>query len=395
MTDGGGQENDCTSGFMSLNRIHTLLDSTTLRVLKSSQVIIPGINFTCNGNIHKWIFGAEWYGNTESYTELQIWRSSGDGSYTKVGSTTIIADNNPTELYEYPLFAPVSFQEGDILGYYQPSESRSQLGLQLEQEYGHRLYIDSKNSSTSDLSLEEFGGYSHEYQVLISVETFPPGCGHGFMSVERMRILLGLDSVGNEVTNNGRQQITPDMKFTCDGIITKWIIGAEWSQESDDTLYPELQLWREIGNDTYQKINGTLITIETQSDDCVYEYDNFPPIPFQAGDILGVFIPPVNDSRLTFKSEKERGLTNYYILTGYNVTTSPYKTINLHQNTPPVQSSVYHPLVTVEIRCEFIYIYPCTLNEMSNISCMEWYVQSDIHTSLYIFIFHAMHLECI
>ena len=36
----------------------------------------------------------------------------------------------------------------------------------------------------------------------------------------------------------------------------------------------------------YQKINGTLITIEPQSDDGVYEYDNFPPIPFQAGDIL-------------------------------------------------------------------------------------------------------------
>ena len=221
--------------------------------------------------------------DTESYTELQIWRSSGNGSYTKVGSTKIIADNNSTEFYEYPLFPPVSFQEGDILGYYQPSESRSQLGLQLEQEYGHKLYMDSKNSSTSDLSLEEFGGYSHKYQVLISVETYPPGCGHGFMSVERMKILLGLDSVGNE---DGHQQITPDMKFTCDGIITKWIIGARWSQESNDTSYSELQLWREIGNDTYQKINGTLITIETQSDDGVYEYDNFPPIPFQAGDIL-------------------------------------------------------------------------------------------------------------
>ena len=123
MTDGGRQENDCTSGFMSLDRIHALLDSTTLRALTRSQVIIPGINSTCSGNIHKWIFGAEWYENTESYTELQIWRSSGHGSYTKVVSTTIIADNNPTELYEYPLFAPVSFQ-GDILGYYQPSESR-------------------------------------------------------------------------------------------------------------------------------------------------------------------------------------------------------------------------------------------------------------------------------
>ena len=56
-----------------------------------------------------------------------------------------------------------------------------------------------------------------------------PGCECGFMSVERMRILLsGLDSVGYGGIRDSRQQITPDMKFTCDGMITKWIIGAWW-----------------------------------------------------------------------------------------------------------------------------------------------------------------------
>ena len=68
-----------------------------------------------------------------------------------------------------------------------------------------------------------------------------------------MRILLGLDSVGGVIpTGERRQQITPDMKFTCDGIITKWIIGAKWGDGA--ALYPELQLWRKIGYDTYQKI---------------------------------------------------------------------------------------------------------------------------------------------
>ena len=67
-------------------------------------------------------------------------------------------------------------------------------------------------------------------------------------------------------------------------------------------LYPELQLWRKIGDDTYQKINGTLIAIETENDDGIYEYDNFPPIPFQAGDILGVFIPPFGESKLRLRS---------------------------------------------------------------------------------------------
>ena len=167
------------------------------------------------------------------------------------------------------------------------------------------------------------------------------------MSVERIRVLLGLDPVEGVATRDSRQQITPDMKFTCDGIITKWIIGGQWTQHSNDILYPELQLWREIGNDTYQKINGTLITIETQSDDGVYEYDNFPPIPFQAGDILGVFVPRDVNSKLRLRHEQHRGPTNYYLPT--NHTAATMSSIDLQQETPTIHSATYHPLITVEI----------------------------------------------
>ena len=165
-------------------------------------------------------------------------------------------------------------------------------------------------------------------------------------------MLLGLESFGTAVVTQERQQITPSMKFTCDGVITKWIIGAEWSGESEDTLYPELQLWRK-NHDTYQKINGTLIAIETESDDNMYEYDNFPPIPFQAGDILGVYIPPPYGwSKLRLRSEVGHGPINYFIGRGENV----YETIDF-QNTPQISSDVYHPLVTVEISCEYILLF--------------------------------------
>ena len=182
--------------------------------------------------------------------------------------------------------------------------------------------------------------------VILALYPDPPGCGCGFMSVERMRILLGLDSVGEVVEPDRRQQITPDMKFTCDGVITKWIIGGQWSGYT--ALYPELQLWRKIGNDTYQKINGIHITNETQNDDGVYEYDNFPPIPFQAGDILGVFLPRNPESKFRLSSEGGRGPTNYFIDISH-VTISPYDTIYLKQEAPQIQSEVYYPLISVEI----------------------------------------------
>ena len=83
------------------------------------------------------------------------------------------------------------------------------------------------------------------------------------MSVERMRILHRQETVGSATNPALLQQITPDIKFTCEGLITKWIIGA--SIVHKNALYPELQVWRNIGNDTYQKRNGTLKKIPTEN----------------------------------------------------------------------------------------------------------------------------------
>ena len=41
-----------------------------------------------------------------------------------------------------------------------------------------------------------------------------------------------------------------------------------------DAGISELQVWRNIGNDVYQKINGNL----TSSRNHIYEYSNFSPI---------------------------------------------------------------------------------------------------------------------
>ena len=166
------------------------------------------------------------------------------------------------------------------------------------------------------------------------------------MSVARMRILLGLDTVGSTTNTAQRQQITPDIKFTCDGMITKWIVGADWVGR--DSFYPELQVWRNIGNDVYQKRNGTFITIPSVSSNRIYEYDNFSPIPFQAGDILGVFLPRNRDTRLRLLSETKDSPTNYYLNTANSASESPFDTIDI-QSTQSLRSQAYHPLVSVEI----------------------------------------------
>ena len=161
-----------------------------------------------------------------------------------------------------------------------------------------------------------------------------------------MRLLLRLDSVEGRIYTERRQQITPDIRFTCDGMITKWIVGADWN--SGNNFYPELQIWRNIGSDTYQKINGTFLEFMDSSSNGIYEYDNFSPIPFRAGDILGVFIPRTSLSRLLLLSENTNSPTNYYLTTSGSGSESPHDMIDI-QGTPMVMSGAYHPLVSVEI----------------------------------------------
>ena len=134
----------------------------------SAQVIVPDTTFTCNGSILSWTFGARWEGNSETFTELQIWRSSGDGSYTKVGSTTIMTEVNTTGLYQYPLSSPLPFQAGDILGYFQPATSTSQLGLRYEEFTSTTYQVYSLSSPANQFNIAT-AIFQNRYQAMVGV----------------------------------------------------------------------------------------------------------------------------------------------------------------------------------------------------------------------------------
>ena len=148
----GSQGSECTSGFMSRERMDILLHRVGKKRNLSAQIIFPGMNFTCSGSIQSLIFGAQWQGNSSSFPELQIWRPNGSHSYSKVNSTPIsMTGENTSKLYQYTLTSPLAFEKGDILGYYQPT---SQLGLYFEQLEGPGQlgYITKKGSSYLDVS---------------------------------------------------------------------------------------------------------------------------------------------------------------------------------------------------------------------------------------------------
>ena len=169
--------------------------------------------------------------------------------------------------------------------------------------------------------------------------------------MERIRLLLGVDRNYGITSRNGRQQISPEMKITCNGMITKWIIGADWTSSVSAFLYPELQVWRKIVNDTYVKISGTYIFVPfNNAPNRIYEYTKFAPIRVEAGDILGIFIPPHTPSRLRLRSERDNSNNPkvYYHFTASSVT-STYDEIDLGNNESSMSTASYYPMVSLEI----------------------------------------------
>ena len=138
------------------------------------QGIFPEVGFTCNGSIKSWVFGGQWVGQNSFFIELQIWRPTGDdGVYTKVGNTTVVVERmNSSDIYEYPLSPSLTFQSGDVLGYYQPSPFQSQLRLlfELNGREPQRGYYYYRTSPASELDIRS-GAQSTAFQILVDVVT--------------------------------------------------------------------------------------------------------------------------------------------------------------------------------------------------------------------------------
>ena len=176
ITLGSRAVDDCTSGFMSVDRMDDLLgnEGSIVPTFDAIQAIFPQVNFTCSGSILSWVFGALWEGNTDSFTELQIWRpGSEDGFYTKVANTTIVTEEIRSKFYPYQLSSPLAFQAGDVLGFYQPATANSQLILLVELQgrgVEHQLeYYYAAESPDRELSIS--GPGDNRVTVFIDVVT--------------------------------------------------------------------------------------------------------------------------------------------------------------------------------------------------------------------------------
>ena len=148
----------------------------------------------------------------------------------------------------------------------------------------------------------------------------------------------------NGVVSRPRQQrLFPDIQFTCNGLITKWIVGAQ--SRTNGNRMPELQIWRNVSANTLTKISASssLLILNKTGNSNVHEYTPDPPLMFQDGDILGVYQPEDSQSQLVLYYQDNTGPVNYRQsgLVDYPLSSFTYS------GTPANEYD--YPLVSVEV----------------------------------------------
>ena len=124
-----------------------------------------------------------------------------------------------------------------------------------------------------------------------------------------------IDNTYNVRSRERQQRIIPGIHFTCTGMLTKWIIGAQRTL-TQTTSHLQLQIWRQSStSNTFDRTNFSDITDLNATDDLnVYEYVPNPPLQFQTNDLLGLFQPPSADTQVVVYHQERGGPQNYYFI---------------------------------------------------------------------------------
>ena len=215
-------------------------------------------------------------------------------------------------------------------------------------------YLDTTRVNASGHKL--FNG-----TVLIRPITNNDSCLNGFLSESELRQQILQVNINGVVSRPRQQRLFPDIKFTCNGFITKWIIGAQIRTTGITTELPEMQIWRRLtAESTYTKVGSSLLTNGVARNSNVIEYTPVSPVEFQAGDILGVFQPRADHSKTLMYYQHGTGPENHV----YDVDTA--------SNSAPLQQDQLaydYPLVTAEV-IQGVYMYNAMSVEISFKPCV-------------------------
>ena len=324
-------------------------------------LLIPGMMFTCGGSITGLLLGVDVRDRGGRVTTIDLWRPVA-GGFSHVVSQTIdltAGSFSPDGVFRYNLSMTINFQSGDVLGVHQGERVRFYYTMQGTPPVGYSFPRRDYNQfeiSTTGRSRFSSGTLllrpvtSEVYNIFknllfnnITVICYSgnDACLSGFLSVSDLKQQTLVVNINGVVSRPREQRLFPDIHFTCNGSITKWIVGAEMRTSGD--VQPELQIWRRDsgGGNVYTRIRFNHFTSNATSDPNVHEYYPGTPLEFQEGDILGVYTPDSSKTQLVVYYQENTGPENYR----QNRINPPAPSTF----TAPGDLQYDYPLVTVEI----------------------------------------------
>ena len=167
-----GQADDCTNGFMSVERMNQVVDNYSPVSPWNEQIIAPGAAFTCNGSIKTLMFGAFWRGDSRpKLPEFQIWRPVNENVYELVDNATYTIPQSSIVFYQYSPAETTTlhFQSGDIFGFYQPNGDNSRLRLLLAARTPQpvQTVYNRNNNTRSTFNISDENGMSRNLMIAI------------------------------------------------------------------------------------------------------------------------------------------------------------------------------------------------------------------------------------
>ena len=145
------------------------------------------------------------------------------------------------------------------------------------------------------------------------------------------------------------QIVSPHTSFTCNGNVTKWIM--RWVEMAEtianrNLSFPELQVWRPSNGESaiLWLVGSTAITADPRATRAiandVYEFTVDPPLPVQAGDVLGIYQP---QSRITLYFRALESTEILFQTTASRLSTFPDPALTVESEFRRV------PLISVEV----------------------------------------------
>ena len=130
--------------------------------------IVPHFNFTCDGRITSIRARVFFMNDRSEYPFFQVWRPASFGStiYNKIGEVPLQSDdqltNSNNNLIANIILTgdnTIEFQSGDVVGYYQPPNTRYEVAVTSTNDYELNWFNGSPASNSADLS-ERDGAYA-------------------------------------------------------------------------------------------------------------------------------------------------------------------------------------------------------------------------------------------